>query len=94
MTKTGIRDISTKAVQPETIIEEPFIRKLDFPKMVLANYEPPKETVSVLEESDMPPPSIDYDMLPETSSNTRPTIVRGEIKKIIRVPKRKITIKP
>jgi hypothetical protein len=58
--------------------------------MIIANYEPPKDTVSVLEESDMPPPPIEYDMLTEPS---RPTIVRGEIKKMIRVPKQKITIK-
>ena len=90
LAKTGIRDTTIPIVSETLESKEQFIRKLDYPKMIIANYEPPKDTVSVLEESDMPPPPIEYDMLPEPS---RPTIVRGEIKKMIRVPKQKITIK-
>jgi hypothetical protein len=88
LAKTGIRDTTIPIVSetPETVeTKEQFIRKLDLPKMIITNYEPPKETVSVLEAQ---PPPIEYDVLPEV-----PVIVRGETKQIIRVPKKKITIK-
>ena len=81
------------SVEPEIpdVPETPeFIRKLDYPKMIISNYVPPKDVVSVLNEYDAPP--VDFMEIPAVM----PTIVRGEIKQIIRVPrpKQKITIQP
>lgn len=80
-----------------------FIRKIDRPKMIIANYVPPseKETpplLQVFDEYDAPTLPVDYEELSELPHMVEerrkapPTIVRGEIKKVIRVPKKKITI--
>jgi len=84
--------------------ERHFIRKLDHPKIVISTYEPPSEkdtphSIVIEEDYEAPPPPIDYDIFKEPilvdTANIlmKPTIVRGEIKKVIRVPKPKLTIK-
>ena len=105
------------AKTPAEAVSRHFIRKIeDVPRVVISDYEPPKETPTgpsvinkPLEETGPEPvesldsgPSGPLETVLETllpgvielsDSVPPPKIVRGEIKKVIRVPKKKLTIR-
>ena len=80
----------------------PFIRKIDHPKFVISEYEPvdesaPAKAVSRDIEEDVEQihieNAIQANLNAEVLPDAPPRIVRGEIKRVIRVPKRAIQIK-
>jgi len=74
-----------------------FIRKVkDAPKFIIGAYEPPVALESA-EEPQIPiennEPPVALDSVVALENPPAPVIVRGEVKKVIRVPKSKLTIK-
>ena len=84
------------AKTPAEVVSRHFIRKMeDAPKFVISAYEPPKETPTgpsvigkQVEDSEPILPGV----IELSEPVAPPKIVRGEIKKVIRVPKKKLTI--
>jgi hypothetical protein len=92
----NVEDELLLAKTPAEVVSRHFIRKMeDAPKFVISAYEPPKETPTgpsvigkQVEDSEPILPGV----IELSEPVAPPKIVRGEIKKVIRVPKKKLTI--
>jgi len=97
--KRGRREGQKDAELPAKSTERPFLRRLSTPaNFIISDYLPPAELDTPAEiearKPDTPPPSKTDEWLePEILPITAPAIVRGDVKRVIRVPKQKITIK-
>ena len=96
--KRGRREGQKDAELPAKSTERPFLRRLSTPaKFIISDYLPPAELdtpaeIEARKPATPPPTKTDEWLEPEILPTTAPAIVRGDVKRVIRVPKQKITI--